>query len=458
MVGAGDPGAGKGEGDGAERGARPVERGGIGRVAEVVEGGIADEDGTIEGPGKRGIDAEERDDGRGHAGGVEQADDVIGEEEEDQPDGDPVKAEEDQRIRQSLPDARIEPCADVLPHDRPYRAGQREEGAKGDRHQPAENRPSGHGAVAVAGDHRRDDAIAEGRRDVGEDSRDSNGGNRLHVAEDRRNPRWRGQTMHQRHAPHPDQRHGGARDDRGDRRTIDPEAKGENEDRVEDGGHDAAHQRHPHRPLGIADGPEDRRVHHAEAEEDGGGHHHPEKAVSDGQGATGRTDGREDAPRPWQHRSRQHDHGDSHDEEARCGEAPGLLAVAGAERAGHQRRPGDRNADGEGCQEEQHRAGVTDGGGQFLFAELGDVEEVEKVDEEHRHQTDRTGQGHDDDMAHRRALRELARHLAPHPGGSAHPEYLVSSPSTSSASGLSAWALRAGSVSGTGAIRCWCMR
>ena len=105
----------------------------------------------------------------------------------------------------------------------------------------------------------------------------------------------------------------------------------------------------------------------------------------------------------------EHERDRRHEHERGGREPPRFLAPPRAERARDQRGARDGDADPERHREEQHRAGIADRGRKLLLAEQRDVEQVEEIDDEDRHQADRAGRGHHHDMAHGRAVGEFRR-------------------------------------------------
>ena len=97
-------------------------------------------------------------------------------------------------------------------------------------------------------------------------------------------------------------------------------------------------------------------------------------------------------------RQRDHDH---HAEDQDIGEiTPGKTEVALPNAARCQRACGDHQADIERGAEEQDRCRKSHRGGQRTVAQLCDVEQIDKIDDEHREQADARGQCHHRDMTY----------------------------------------------------------
>ncbi len=170
---------------------------------------------------------------------------------------------------------------------------------------------------------------------------------------------------------------------------------------------DARRQRHIHRPPGVADGAQHPRQRHAERERHVGGYADGDEARGDhGRFAMRVQDGGQDPVAQQEHRRRHRGGEYRGDGERGGGETPRARPVAGAKRARDRGRGCDGEADVDRHDEERDQADIADRGLERLIAELRHPEQRQKIDDEHRHQADGAGGGHDRDMAHQRPVRE----------------------------------------------------
>ena len=194
----------------------------------------------------------------------------------------------------------------------------------------------------------------------------------------------------------------------------------EDEDRVEHRGHDAARERHIHGAPGVAGRAQQPREAHAEAEQRRARQQDGEIAPGERVRASAGADDAEQRVQQRQAAEAEQRAGEARIEQARGREAPRILAPAGPEGAGDERRRGDRDAERDRGHEEEERRGEADRGGKLLLAEPRDVEEIGEIDDEDGHQAHRAGRRHDHDMAQDRAFDEARAKPRPGSCGGAH--------------------------------------
>ena len=262
------------ERDRAQRRARPVEAGRQHRRSEIVEGGVGDEDAAEEQPEEAGHVAEEDEQRRRLAFRVEERHDQGCADPQQQGHGGDVEPRNGEAVRQHGPDAIEGAGAVVLAHDRTDRARQREQHAESDGGDAVHDREGGDDAVAEAGEHVHRVDVGDRRRDVGENRRPGDGGERAPVEPQGGEPGPCDEVVDPHRAVPADRQQAEPRGDQHDRRAVDAEVQAEDEDRIEAGGDDGAGERRVHRALGVADAAQDRREGHADAQEHRGRQDH----------------------------------------------------------------------------------------------------------------------------------------------------------------------------------------
>lgn len=199
-----------------------------------------------------------------------------------------------------------------------------------------------------------------------------------------------------------------AREKGGVGRAVEPKIQAEDEQRVENRRGHPARQRDIHRPARVADAAQNAACAHAERHDRRRRYEDLQEARGQGERLAARAEQRGEVAQEWPDGKSDDGGGQAHENHRCAAEPRGLLAVAAAERSRNQRRGGDRETDRHGKGEEHQRAGEAHGRGQFLNAEQRDVKQIERIDGEDRHQPDRAGRRHDDDVAQGRTGGEPA--------------------------------------------------
>ena len=86
---------------------------------------------------------------------------------------------------------------------------------------------------------------------------------------------------------------------------------------------------------------------------------------------------------------------------------PRKFAVVSPQSARNQSTGGDCHSNPERRRKKEDCARVPNSSGQFFFAQHRNENHVDKIDDEYRHDADRSGQGHDSDMSEERAFQKL---------------------------------------------------
>ena len=146
-------------------------------------------------------------------------------EEEDRRDGDDVDRADGEAVAERLPHAVVEMRAEILADHRADRAGEGEEAAEGDRHQPRDDRPAGDRRVAIGRDRRGHVGVADRGGDVGEDRRHADLRERPEVAAHGGERRPGDQVVAADEGREAVGDHADPGDGRGDRRAGDAEAE-----------------------------------------------------------------------------------------------------------------------------------------------------------------------------------------------------------------------------------------
>ena len=229
-------------------------------------------------------------------------------------------------------------------------------------------------------------------------------------------------------------------DHRRDRRALEAEAEAEDEERVEHGDDRRDDESDVHRPPRVAEPAQDEAERHRGGDEDEARNQRPQIVLRQPQClAVG-------AEQP-QERFRSDGDGERDDERNRRRERRRVrrevtrrLDAAGADVSRHVHGRRDAAADRQRQVCESDGAGKADRRGDLRAPEKAEEEEIGQIDEEHRHEAERAGEGHHRHVPHGRAGEEagLARRAC-RSGGRAHlnrcPEGSRPSVSTSRARG-----------------------
>ena len=168
-------------------------------------------------------------------------------------------------------------------------------------------------------------------------------------------------------------------------------------------------QRHEHRPAGVPDRAQQPRQRHAEREGHVGRQGDPKIGAGDVEGFSPRAEHVQQRAGEG-HRHYGHDGADQgRVQQARGGEAAGGGPVAAAERARHECRDGDGEADVDRDRIEQDLRGEADRRLELRSAEPRHIEEGQEVDDEDRQRADRAGAGHDQRVPQDRPFGEFRR-------------------------------------------------
>lgn len=200
-----------------------------------------------------------------------------------------------------------------------------------------------------------------------------------------------------------DGHHDDAAEHGGDGGAVEAEVEAEDEDRVEDGGGDAAAQRDVHGAPGITDAAQDARGAHAERHQWQGWQDDLQEARGECERLAGRAEQCQQRAQERPGGEREAKRRGADEDQRGTAHARGFLALAAPDGARHQRARGDRQADRDRDGEEQQGRGEADRGREFLHAEQRDVEQVERIDDEDGDQPDRARAGHHHDVAHGRS-------------------------------------------------------
>ena len=159
------------EGNGAQRRSAPVQQGREARPVEVVEGGVGDEEPTGEDHGAGDPAAEQVQQRRCHAVGGEGERQQVLRQSQDNPGRADRHHHEDEAGAQRLADPIGAPRAEILRHDRPDGAAQREDHPEGDRRDAVDRRLTGNSGDAETRHGVGDEGAAHGGREVGQNRR-----------------------------------------------------------------------------------------------------------------------------------------------------------------------------------------------------------------------------------------------------------------------------------------------
>ena len=182
--------------------------------------------------------------------------------------------------------------------------------------------------------------------------------------------------------------------------TGEPQVQAKDEQRVEHGRDHGGQQCHQHGAAGVAHRAQQRRAGHAHAQQHRGGQGDEQEAMRQFQHPAFGAQQAQRRVQEQQVQAREQQRQQHHPGHGRAGQRPGLIHLAGTDAPRERGHHADHHANVDRQMKEAHHPGKADGGGNGLFTQQRDVEQVDEVDRKNGHQPDGAGSRHDGNVPH----------------------------------------------------------